>query len=125
MVRRIFESRFARRLLFGIVALPVVIAIAVFAFAASVFHEQHVRSLLHTRETVLRQDLFVMREAIDQYELDNHAAPRDMDELRRSGYMHDIPSDPFTNSCDWRTEACETMLNSGHTASGICNVHSK
>ena len=88
------------------------------------FYRQHTRTLLRTQETVLRQDLFVMREAIDQFTMDENVAPQTLDDLRRAGYLKEIPRDPFTHSADWATETCDTLMSPDQTTTGICDVHS-
>jgi hypothetical protein len=49
-------------------------------------------------EAVLREDLYLMRTAIDQYTQDKKIAPQHLTDLVSSGYLHAIPKDPFTNS---------------------------
>ena len=101
-----------------------VICLGVGAWRARCFIDSMRGSLLHTQETVLRQDLFVMREAIDQFTMDENAAPQTLDDLRRAGYLKEIPRDPFTHSADWATETCDTLMSPDQTTTGICDVHS-
>jgi general secretion pathway protein G len=91
---------------------------------AQLFYRQHLRSFLHTQETVLRQDLFVMREAIDRFTMDKNAAPQSLDDLQQAGYLKAIPKDPFTHSSDWATDTCDTLMSPDQTTTGICDVHS-
>src|SRR5215472_1092753 len=52
----------------------------------------------HAREHVLREDLFTLRQAIDQFTQDQQRAPESLHDLVAHGYMRAIPKDPFTNS---------------------------
>jgi general secretion pathway protein G len=50
------------------------------------------------REATLKEDLYLMRDAISQYTKDKKKAPQDLDALVRTGYLRYIPKDPFTGS---------------------------
>lgn len=51
-----------------------------------------------SREAVLKEDLFRMRDAIDQYYADKQAYPSALETLVAEGYLRTVPLDPFTNS---------------------------
>lgn len=119
-----FRSRLVWTLLIGLAIAQWASFFLVLLLGAQMFYRQHARSLLHTQETVLRQHLFVMREAIEQFTMDEHAAPQTLDDLRRAGYLKEIPSDPFTNSANWATETCDTLMSADQATTGICDVHS-
>ena len=62
-------------------------------------------ALTRSREAVLKEDLFRMREAIDQYNADTGNYPPALDTLVTAGYLRAVPVDPFTNSADsWVAE---------------------
>ena len=50
------------------------------------------------REAVLKEDLRVMRSAIDSYTMDKQKAPQSLDDLVQEGYLKVIPKDPMTQS---------------------------
>jgi general secretion pathway protein G len=58
-------------------------------------------SVLGARESVLRQDLFMLRSLISQYTLDKQKAPESLQELVKVGYLKQIPIDPMTSKADW------------------------
>jgi general secretion pathway protein G len=65
-------------------------------------------SVRRTREAVLKQDLFRMRDAIDQFYADKNKYPASLDELVTEKYLRSIPQDPFTSSKDsWQTVMSE------------------
>lgn len=83
------------------------------------------RSILRARESVLRQDLFTMRQVIDQYTLDKQKAPQSLEDLVSAGYIKVIPNDPFTGRNDtWQTVQEDVTLDPSVTEPGISDVHS-
>ena len=58
----------------------------------------HRNSIILGREAVLREDLFRMRDAIDQYYADKGKYPADLQALVSDGYLRAVPNDPFTDS---------------------------
>ena len=62
-------------------------------------------ALTRSREAVLKEDLFRMREAIDQYHADTGDYPAALNALVTAGYLRAVPADPFTSSAEsWVTE---------------------
>ncbi len=55
-------------------------------------------AITHSREAVLKEDLFRMRDAIDQYYADRGEYPAGLASLVSDGYLRSVPDDPFTNS---------------------------
>jgi general secretion pathway protein G len=83
------------------------------------------RILRAAREAVLKQDLHVMREAIDSYTVDKQKAPQSLDDLVQSGYLKVMPIDPITNRSDtWMPTQEDTLNSIDQTQPGIDDVHS-
>jgi general secretion pathway protein G len=77
------------------------------------------------KEAALKEDLYHIRTAIDQYSQDKSAAPQHLKDLVSAGYLHAIPIDPFTNSTTTWVEVHEDATDSiDQTHSGISDVHS-
>jgi len=76
------------------------------------------------RETTLKNDLRVMRSAIDQYTLDKQQAPQSLRDLVNGHYLKEIPTDPFTGKKDWVPQFDEAVLGVDKTVTGIVDVHS-
>jgi general secretion pathway protein G len=77
------------------------------------------------REAVLKEDLHIMRAAIDSYTMDKQKAPQSLDELVQEGYLKSIPEDPMTRSRDtWVTDNNDAMTSVDQTDPGIVDVHS-
>lgn len=83
------------------------------------------QSILRAKESVLKQDLFTMRQVIDQYTLDKQKAPQGLDDLISAGYMKKLPVDPFTSRADsWVPVQDDTLQDPSQTEPGISDVHS-
>lgn len=80
--------------------------------------------VLRSKEAVLRTDLRTMRDAIDHYTLDKQDAPQSLDDLKREGYLREVPIDPMTQAPDWVPEFGPVVLSPEQTSTGMVNVHS-
>ena len=81
------------------------------------------RSVLHARETVLKENLWQMRRAIDQYTADKGKMPKTIDEMVASRYLYEKPIDPIRNEVEWDEVQGEDP-NSQDGESGLKNVKS-
>ena len=82
-------------------------------------------AIKHAREAVLKEDLHVMRAAIDSYTMDKQKAPQSLDDLVQEGYLKMIPEDPMTHAKDsWVVEQSDSMHSVDQTDPGIDDVHS-
>jgi len=82
-------------------------------------------AIRQAREAVLKEDLHVMRAAIDSYTMDKQKAPQSLDDLLQDGYLREIPVDPFTNTKDsWVTNSNGALYSLDQTDPGIDDIHS-
>jgi general secretion pathway protein G len=108
---------------FTLIELMIVISIILILMAVAIPNYQ--QSVLHARESVLRQDLYVIRSAIDQYTLDKQKAPQSLQDLTSANYLKEIPEDPMTRSRDtWETVQEDTLMAIDQQQPGIVDVHS-
>ena len=108
---------------FTLIELMIVISIVLILLSISV--PMYNQSILRAREAVLRQDLYTMRQAIDQYTLDKLRAPQALEDLVSSGYLREVPLDPFTNRHDtWVVVQEDVILAPDQTQAGISDVRS-
>jgi general secretion pathway protein G len=116
------RHRFLRMLGFTMLELMVVIAIIMILLGLAAGKYQ--RSIMRSHEAVLKQDLRVMRDAIQQFTLDKEAAPQSLDDLVSAGYLRNVPTDPITQRPDWVTVTEDILLSPEQSTTGISDVHS-
>ena len=107
----------------GFTLLELMIVISIIIILASITLPQYQKTIMHTRETVLRDDLRKMRSLIDQFAADKGRLPQSLDDLVSEGYMREVPIDPFTGQKDWAiTQGADP--NSSEGEQGMTDVHS-
>jgi general secretion pathway protein G len=88
----------------GWTLIELMVVMALIMVLAAIGLVQYRNSVTSAKESVLKEDLFRMRDAIDQYYADKGEYPASLDELVSATYLREIPIDPFTRSRDtWQT----------------------
>jgi general secretion pathway protein G len=108
----------------GFSLLELMIVLTIIMILASIAAGRYDRSVQRSREAVLKQDLYTMRQAIQQYTLDKQAAPSSLDDLVSAKYFGAIPVDPITRAKDWVPVTDDVALTPEQTSTGISDVHS-
>ncbi len=109
----------------GFTLVELMIVMAIIGVLATLAIPSYVTAIKHAREAVLKEDLHVMRNAIDSYTMDKQKAPQSLDDLVTDGYLKVIPEDPMTHSKDtWVTETSDAMYSLDQTEPGVNDVHS-
>ena len=107
----------------GFTLLELMIVISIIIILASVALPQYQKTIMHARETILRDDLYKMRSLLDQYAADKGKLPQSLDDLVSAGYLREIPKDPITDNKDWTVVTGEDPY-STEGGSGVTDVHS-
>jgi len=107
----------------GFTLLELMIVISIIIVLASVALPQYQKTIMHARETVLKDDLFKMRSLIDQYAADKGKLPQSLDDLISAGYMREVPKDPITDNKDWNIVTGDDPY-STEGGTGVTDVHS-
>ena len=109
----------------GFTMIELLIVISIIVVLASMGMTQYRNSVIRAREAVLKEDLFRMRDAIDQYYADRNKYPSSLDDLVSDGYMREVPIDPMTQSKDtWQPVNAEANVNDATAEPGIYDVKS-
>jgi len=109
----------------GFTLIELLIVLALISILAGIGMAQYKNSVVFAKESVLKQDLFRMRDAIDQYYADKNQYPSTLDALVSDGYMRKIPEDPFTKSTTtWQTVPAEPDPNNPTAEAGVYDVKS-
>jgi general secretion pathway protein G len=106
---------------FTIIELMIVIAIILILVGIGVGMYQ--RSIQGARESVLKEDLQTMRQAIDNYTLDKQQAPQSLQDLVDGHYLRSVPVDPVCRQ-EWVLHFSDTVITPDQTGSGVDDVHS-
>ena len=121
--RRSVHAAAARERGFTLIELMIVMALIV--ILASIGLAIYTNSVTRAKESVLKEDLFRMRDAIDQYYSDKGKYPAALPDLVSEKYLRSIPVDPFTNSADtWREVPAEPDPTNPTAQSGVYDVRS-
>lgn len=109
----------------GFTLVELMIVMAIIGVLLSVAIPSYVGAVRQAREAVLKEDLHVMRGAIDSYTADKQKAPQSLEDLVNDGYLKEIPVDPMTRQKDsWQTETSDSLSSVDQTDPGIVDVHS-
>jgi general secretion pathway protein G len=110
----------------GFTLLELMIVIVLILIIVSMATPMYDRAVHRAREAALRDDLFTMRQMIDQFTLDKQRPPQSLDELVEAGYMRGgVPEDPMTRSRDtWRVDFEDVVVGTNQAIPGIVDVHS-
>jgi general secretion pathway protein G len=125
MVRHSTIAGRLRRRCRGFTLIELMIVISLLLILVTVAVPIYNQSILRAKESVLKQDLFTLRNVIDQYTLDKQKAPQSLEDLVSAGYIKQIPTDPFTGKNDtWAVEQEDITQSPEQTEPGISDVHS-
>ena len=109
----------------GFTLIELMVVMTIIVTLATIGMVQYRQSVQFARESVLRDDLFKMRDAIDQYYADKNQYPPTLDDLVSSGYLRAMPKDPITNSTStWQTVQAEPDPNNPSVQPGVYDVKS-
>ena len=87
----------------GFTLIEMMIVMAIIVILISVAIPFYQKAIIRAKETVLHNNLFAMRSAIDEYTYDKQKAPQSLQDLVSAGYLHDVPRDPITQNNDsWK-----------------------
>jgi len=109
----------------GFTMLELMVVMTLIVVLATMGMTQYKSSQVYAKEAVLKEDLFRLRDAIDQFYADKGAYPATLDALVSDGYLRKVPDDPFTKSnSSWQTIPAEPDPNQPTMEPGVYDVKS-
>ena len=109
----------------GFTLIELMIVMSLIVVLAGITISVNANGQTRAREAVLKEDLFRMRDAIDQYYADKDAYPPTLEDLVSAKYLRAVPNDPFTNSSEtWQTTMSEIDPANPSATPGVFDVKS-
>ncbi len=107
----------------GFTLLELMISMFIIIILLSVALPTYQNSVRQARETVLKENLFQIRHAIDQFAADKGKPPQSLDDLVKGEYLREKPIDPVTEKYEW-SEIQGEAVESSNAPQGLKNVKS-
>jgi len=109
----------------GYTLIELIIVMAIISVMVSIAVPMYQKSLIRTKESLLKNNLFTMRTVIDEYTFDKKKAPQSLQDLVSEGYLRNVPIDPMTGSNQtWIPVIEDSITMVDQTEPGIYDVHS-
>jgi len=110
---------------FGFTLIEMMIVMAIIVILISVAIPFYQKAIIRAKESVLHNNLFAMRSAIDEYTYDKQKAPQSLQDIVTQGYLREVPRDPITgNSDSWKVIMEDSGQAVNSTEPGIFDVRS-
>ena len=123
---RLMRTRWkGRRGYAGFTLIELMVVMSLIVVLASIGLTLYANSVTRAKEAVLREDLYRMRDAIDQYYADKNKYPASLETLVEDKNMRAVPLDPFTHSAEtWQTTMSEPEPGNPSAQPGVYDVKS-
>jgi len=108
----------------GYTLIELIIVMAIISILLATAVPMYQKSLVRTKESLLKNNLFTLRTVIDEYTFDKKKAPQTLQDLVSEGYLRAVPIDPITGNDNWRTINEDSLVAVDQTQPGIYNVQS-
>ncbi|NOY24107.1 MAG: prepilin-type N-terminal cleavage/methylation domain-containing protein [Acidobacteria bacterium] len=109
----------------GFTVIELMVVLTIIGILSAIGVNYHRKAIIQTKEAVLKEDLFQMRDALEQYYADKSRYPQDLETLVDEGYMRRIPADPITKSSDtWELIYEEPIDNDPDYEIGVYDIRS-
>jgi general secretion pathway protein G len=109
----------------GFTLIEILIVIVLIFVLAGMALIQYTNTVTSAKEAVLKENLFRLRDAIDQFYADRNKYPASLDELVTEKYIRVVPPDPFTQSTEtWQTVMSEADPLNPSAQPGVYDVKS-
>jgi general secretion pathway protein G len=116
--------RLSRSPVRGFTLIELMVVMSLIVLLASIGIATYTNSVTRAKEAVLMEDLFRMRDALDQFYADKNRYPDSLDSLVSEKYLRTLPRDPFTLTTDWQVEMSQPDPTNPSEIPGVFNVKS-
>lgn len=82
----------------GFTLIEILVVLAIIATLLSLVAPRYFNTISLAKESTLRHDLIIIREAVDKFYSDKNAYPDSLEELVQYKYLRAVPEDPITES---------------------------
>jgi general secretion pathway protein G len=125
MIAKKAALRLAKNLQSGFTLVELMVVMAIISVLLAIAVPVYQKTLIRSKESVLLNNLFTIRNMIDEYTIDKQKAPDSLQDLVSEGYLRRVPIDPMTNSDQtWKTIMEETPVSGSSGTPGLFDVRS-
>ncbi|MGE5644759.1 MAG: type II secretion system protein [Acidobacteriota bacterium] len=116
------KMRYSRR---GFTLIEIMIVMTIISILVSIAVPMYQKAIVRAKESLLRSNLFTIRNMIDEYTVDKQKAPQTLQDLVTEGYLRDVPVDPMTgNNTSWKLIMEDAAASIDQREPGIFDVRS-
>lgn len=109
----------------GFTLIEILVVVSIIGILVSMAIPIFQKSILRSKESVLRNNLYTMRTVLDEYTYDKQKAPQTLEDLVSEGYLRIVPLDPMVgNNTSWKIDMEDALRAVNQTEPGIFDVHS-
>jgi len=86
----------------GMTLIEMLLVLTLIGILLAIIVPSYQKSIVRTKEAVLKENLFIIRDTLRKYYLDKKKYPTALEELVTFRYIQDVPVDPFTGKKEWK-----------------------